>query len=246
MHLSHKSNIEIEAELHRIVKRERSAVIESVLYFSEIVKRNIHLSGKHSSLYAYMVNMGFTRDQALVRKDAVQLLLELPQLTTQFINGAFTISSLHHMRQVFRREARRRKKEKLSELTSATKLEVARKLIQESSRDTRRMLAEEFPECHLSIERTRPVADGKTEILFSCDDEELKVFNELKDIYGHKNHERSWQVLFADLAKDALKRHKKLVSRRVDEQKVGTPEYLPICRIKKLERDIEVFMSSAL
>ena len=240
MQLAHKSNEELENEITRIVREERSLVTEGVLYFCEVVRRGMHLSGKHSSFFSYLVSKGYTRDQALVRKDAVMLLVELPGLKSPFINGAFTISSLHHMRQVFRREERRLRNDKLPGLTVERKLEVARKLLRESSRDTRRVLAEEFPESHRSTERTRPVADGKTEILFSCTEEELKIFEDLKSIWGHKNHERSWQVLFADLGYEALKRHKDKMARPVDEEKVGTPERMSYQKARTRYRSVHI------
>src|SRR5579872_5331655 len=101
MNFAHKTNKQIEAEVTRIVKNEISLSIEGVLYFCEIVKRNIHLMGQHSSLFSYLVGKGYTRDQALVRKDAVLLLIELPELKHPFVNRCLSMSALHHLRQVF-------------------------------------------------------------------------------------------------------------------------------------------------
>lgn len=240
MDLTRKTNWEIEREVNRIVAHEASLVIEGILYLSEVVRRNLHLSGRHSSLFSYLVDKGYTRDQALVRKDAVMLLIELPELKGTFVNRQLSMSALHHMRQVFRREQRRRKSENLEPLSREHKLKVARLLSRESSRDTRRALAEEFPECHGSKERTRPVAGNKTEIVFSCNDIELKAFEELKDLWGHKNHDRSWQVLFADLAFDALKRHKASMAKPVDQEKVGTPEAIPYQKARTRYRSVHV------
>jgi hypothetical protein len=240
MLLAHKSNEEIENEIIAIVRKERSLGVEGVLYFCEVVKRRMHLAGKHSSLFSYLIGKGYTRDQALVRKDAVLLLVELPTLVHYFVNAAFTLSSLHYIRQIFRREQRRRRKEKLPELTQERKFEVVRKLLRESTRDTRRMLAEEFPECHLSTERTRPVAGNKTEITFSCTEDELKVYEELKDMWGHKNYERSWQVFFADLGFDALKREKAARAKTIDEEKVGTPEKMSYQKARRRYRSVHV------
>jgi hypothetical protein len=136
MNLAHKTNRQIEEELTRIVKSELSLVIEGVLYFCEVVKRNMHLAGRHSSLFTYLVDKGYTRDQALVRKDAVLLLIELPELKSEFVNRHLSMSALHHMRQIFRRELRRRKKAKLESLSRERKIEVARQVSRESSRDT--------------------------------------------------------------------------------------------------------------
>jgi hypothetical protein len=240
MNLMHKTNKEIETEVANIVRSEISLIIEGIFYFCEVVRRNLHLAGRHSSLFSYLVDLGYTRDQAFVRKDAVLLLIELPELKSAFVNRHLTMSSLHHMRQVFRRDQRRRKKEKLEPLTRERKLEVARQLSRESSRDTRRTLAEEFPECHGSRENTRPVAGGKTEILFCCSDDEHKAFEELKDLWGHKNHERSWQVLFADLAYDALKRRKAAMAKPVDMEKVGTPQALSYAEARTSYRNVHV------
>jgi hypothetical protein len=150
------------------------------------------------------------------------------------------MSSLHHMRQIFRREARRRKKAKLAPLTRERELEVARLVCRESSRDTRRILAEEFPECHGSRERSRPVAGNQTEITFCCTEQELKDFEELKDLWGHTNHERSWQVFFADLAFDALRRRKAQMEKPVDLEKVGTPERLSYEDARNRYRSVHV------
>lgn len=109
-----------------------------------------------------------------------------------------------------------------------------------SSRDTRRALAEEFPECHGSKESTRPVAHGQTEIVFCCTDEELKAFEELKDLWGHKNHERSWQVLFADLAFAELKRRKEAMAKSVNLERVGTPEKRPYHEARVAYRSVHV------
>jgi hypothetical protein len=215
-------------------------VIEGVLYLCEVVKRNMHLAGRHSSLFAYLVDKGYTRDQALVRKDAVLLLMELPELKSDFVNRHLSMSALHHMRQIFRRDQRRRKKAKLESLSRERKLEVARELSRESSRDSRRILAEEFPECHDSRESTRPVANNQTEIVFSCSAEELKMFEELKDLWGHKNHERSWAVLFADLAFDALKRRKGAMAKSINLEKVGTPQTMPYAKARKRYRNVHV------
>jgi len=240
MNFAHKTNKQLEADVTRIVKSEIHLMIEGILYFCEIVKRNIHLAGKHSSLFSYLVSKGFTRDQALVRKDAVLLLVELPELRDLFVNRALSMSTLHYMRQTFRREQRRRQAEKMDPLVRIRKLEVARKLAKESSRDARRGLAEEFPECHGSRESTRPVADNKTEITFSCSDEELKNYEQLKDLWGHKNHERSWQVLFADLASDALRKRKIAMAKPIDQAKVGTPQTLSYHQARKRYRNVHV------
>lgn len=240
MNLMHKTNQEIEAGVNRIVAAEFNLIVEGGLYFIEVVRRNLHLSGTHSSLFAYLVSKGYTRDQALVRKDAVLLLVELPELKHLFVRRALSMSALHQMRQIFRREQRRRKGDRLEPLTRERKLEVARRLSRESSRDIRRSLAEEFPECHASRERTRPVAGGMTEITFSCTEAELKKFEELKDIWGHKNHERSWQVLFADLAVEALKRRKAAMAKSVNLEKVGTPEEMLYERARTRYRNVHV------
>ena len=240
MNLAHKTDKQIEAEVSRIVRSEGSLVIEAILYFCEVVRRNMHVSGRHSSLFSYLVDKGYTRDQALVRKDAVLLLRELPELKSDFVNRLLSMSALHHMRQVFRREDRRLRSEKLQPLTRGRKLKGARLLSRESSRDARRLLAEEFPESHGSTERTRPVAGNKTEITFSCDDSELNAFEELKDIWGHKNHERSWQVLFADLAFDGLKRHKAAMAKPVDMEKVGTPRQMSYEEARSRYRSVHV------
>ncbi len=145
MNLAHKTNKEIETEITRIVNSEFSLVIEGILYFCELVKRNLHLAGRHSSLFTYLVDKGFSRDQALVRKDAVLLLLELPELKSDFVRRHLSMSALHHMRQVFRREQRRRKKAKLEPLTRERKLEVARLVSRASSRDTRERWPKNFP-----------------------------------------------------------------------------------------------------
>jgi hypothetical protein len=240
MNFAHKTNKEIEAEVTRIVGSELSLMIEGILYFCEVVQRKLHLAGRHSSLFSYLTNKGYTRDQALVRKDAVLLLLELPELKSDFVNRHLSMSALHHMRQIFRREQRRRKKAKLESLPRARKLEVARQLSQESSRDTRRILAEEFPECHGSRESTRAVAGNRTEIVFSCSAEELQMFEELKDLWGHKNHERSWAVLFADLAFDALKRRKDAMAKSINLEKVGTPQKISYAKARTRYRSVHV------
>jgi 5-methylcytosine-specific restriction endonuclease McrA len=240
MDLKHKTNKQIEAEVKRIVNSEFCSVIDGVLYLCEIVRRNIHVAGPHPSLYSYLMGMGFSRDQALVRKDAVLLLVELPELKYLFMDRKLCISSLHYMRQTFRREQRRRRKEKLEPLTRERKLEVARKISRESSRQTRRTLAEEFPECHGSKESTRPVAGGLTEIKFCCTDPELQNFEELKDLWGHKNHERSWQVLFADMAFDALKRWREGMAKSINLDKVGTPRKMSYEKARKRYRSVHV------
>ncbi len=240
MNFAHKTNQEIEREVKRIVASELSLVIEGILYFCEVVKRQMHLAGRNSSLFSYLVDKGYTRDQALVRKDAVLLLLELPELKSDFVNRHLSMSALHHMRQVFRREQRRRKKAKLEPLPRQRKIEVARQVSRGSSRDTRRILAEEFPECHGSRESTRPLAGNRTEIVFTCSAEELQMFEELKDLWGHKNHERSWAVLFADLAFGALKRRKDAMAKSINLEKVGTPQVLSYGKARRRYRNVHV------
>src|SRR5688572_23953873 len=126
MYLAYKSNEEIDNEVTRIAREETTLGIECILYLCGVMRRNLHLAGQHASLFSYLVGKGYTRDQALVRKDAVMLLIELPELKSAFVNRLFNMSTLHYVRQVFRREDRRRKKLKLDTLTRERKLEVTR------------------------------------------------------------------------------------------------------------------------
>jgi hypothetical protein len=60
MYLSHNSNEEIIAQVRRIAKDEAALGIESILHLREFVRRNLHLSGRHSSVFSYLVDLGYS------------------------------------------------------------------------------------------------------------------------------------------------------------------------------------------
>ena len=90
MNLKNLTNETLFKDTELLVKKERETLTQLLHHFREIERRRLYATLKFGSLYDYItIKLGYPKDQAWRRIQAMNLLKEIPEGSKIVTNGSF-------------------------------------------------------------------------------------------------------------------------------------------------------------
>ncbi len=177
--------------------REKEATLSVLHHLREVERRQL-FARTHSSLFEYVLSLGYDSGSAHIRISAMRLLRELPELESSVEAGTLNISLLAQAQTFIR-------KEKIKGATK--KREILQSVEGKSTRDAKRALLSQAktPEDHLP-ERVRPVSETHSEVRFVIDEVLLQQLKELQARLAHSHPGAGLREVIAVAVKGELER----------------------------------------
>jgi len=93
--LSHLADEALMAEVLRLARDERAAVVQLITHLAEVDKRALHLKAGHASLYTYCrAVLCFSEPEAYVRMKAARAVRRYPRILGMLADGSLNLTTL--------------------------------------------------------------------------------------------------------------------------------------------------------
>jgi hypothetical protein len=103
MNLQHLSDESLDLETLRYVEKEREVLTAVLHHLREIERRRLFSALKYQSLFDYAERrLGYSRDQAWRRIEAMRMLKECPEIEEKIATGALSLTNIGLARTVFK------------------------------------------------------------------------------------------------------------------------------------------------
>src|SRR5262245_23324910 len=140
MELRQLSDQSLVEELKSLVAKERSVLLELLRHLREVERRKLFLARGCSSLFAFCTDvLGYSGPEAHVRIQAMRLTKAVPEVESHLEQGALTLTAAAQAQGCFRREEKADRP-----LSSEMKQEIVVELLNTSTREVEKKLAEHF------------------------------------------------------------------------------------------------------
>ncbi len=205
-------------------QEEREATLAVIELLTEIQKRRLHLKRGFASLHEYCVKELRYSDGAAFRRIKAMLLVEsVPEAAVAIESGALSLTSASCLQRAF--EARAKTKE---DLTKEARRGLVERLLNQSTREVEKVVAEVAPEAFGPLERVKPVGKDLMKIEFIVEEQVFQNIEKLKSLTSHKN--KNFRDLIVSLVMDDLKRRDPELKKRASAptgSRVKNSRYIP-------------------
>ncbi len=205
MNLTHLSDLELWNGTKELVSKEREMTTHFLWHLKEMENRKLYRERGFSNLFAYCVEgLGYTPGSATRRIKSMKLLKNLPELVQKKVEealntGKVSLSNVSSLQHFFEKE----KKFCDKEYTQTEKIDLLDKIEGKSQDQCQRLLfsISQNPEkTVLSQDRERILSETQSEIKFVASDQQMKMFQRVREITAHANPHPTYAELFEMLA----------------------------------------------
>lgn len=219
--IKNKTDAELLADLKSLRTQEKEVLLEILQHLQEVELRGLALKSGFESLYEYcQTDLGYTKDEAYYRIQALRLMKAVPEVQEQIRSGSVGLTILARAQCAFNQEDRRRKSVQAPVLTAAEKSDFVSTLENQSTRNCERKMAAQFPDQQKVFEKTMPIAARRTMIQLVVDDGLLAQLEVLKGLTSHSNPQNNWEGLIKILVKQGFKKYEKQLGTELCETMV--------------------------
>lgn len=217
-----KLSHELLCEIRDLVFSERQVQASLLQKLSEVDRRRLYLEFGFPSLFEWLVkDLKFSHSAAYRRLQAVRLLRTAPELVGKMIAGEVNLTTMSQLQTAFQQ------KERLSgqAVPVDEKKALVEEILDKSSVQVERLLAEKFPDAAVVEENVRAVFGGRTEMTLLFSAEQMEGLNRAKEVMSSSSIPASWSDFFSKATdfflsrKDPLRR----VKERAAEKTVAVP-----------------------
>lgn len=188
-------------EIQSLARQGRDLTSALLRRLQEAEARKMHLDLGYPTIFKFCQHvLRFSESEAQTRLEAMRLFRELPEFLQKMEKGelSLTVAALAHGCIV---------RHKIEDIER--KRALANELCGISVNAARKRIAELYPE-EKPGEKARPVSGEYTEISFPANQALMEKFERLKDLWAHKNHSRSYEKLFEEMADRCLAEEERL------------------------------------
>lgn len=199
------TNEQLEARLETLVNRERTITREILRLINLAEDRKLHLERGFDSLVRWLCKrFGFSETAALRRVNSARMLKAVPDADGKIQSGALNITTLSEAQVVIKAEEKRTGRK----MPIAQMVEVTEAIQNKSQIDTKRTLAELFPETTKVAEETRVKDKGGSGVRISItvSREEYEVILKVREALGHALPEADLSAITAHVYQEFWKR----------------------------------------
>lgn len=178
-----------------------------------------------------MKELGYSSGAAYRRISAMRLLKSVPEAAPKLASGELGLENASQAQSYFRKEDQARREQGLEKLSLNEKREVVSELLNKSTREGLRLLAERAPDIMTLSEKLKPLSEQKTLVQFVASAELMSKLKELKHLIAHQNFDGRMDVLIEKLADIALKKLKPVSasnSKSMPQSSASTSTLTPI------------------
>lgn len=195
------TNEELLNELRHAVKVERKSIAEVLHYLAEVEARRLHLERGYSSLWEFATKyLGYSENEAYARIQAMRLMREVPAAEKDFQEGKISLTVAAGVKSAFTQENKKRKEKNEAPLRAEEKQKIFDEVKGKSKREAEKVFAN-----HFGDQRN----DALEKWVIHATPDMVKMLEELKSFYAHRNFEGDISKLFQILLEVTLKEEKK-------------------------------------
>lgn len=200
MNFQNLCDTSLDHEMVASVKNETRTTLRVLHLLREVDRRRLYSKLKYQSLVDYAVQrLGYPYDQAWRRIDAMRLLKEMPEIEEKIASGSLNLTNIGYAHAAFKAEAK-----KIAPLSKEEKLEFLSRIENKSTRETQKIVAEEFGKEVLIRETVKPVTATVSMLNLPVTDDLLADVEDLKGLLAHSHPGLSTTDLFRLMAKEKL------------------------------------------
>jgi 5-methylcytosine-specific restriction endonuclease McrA len=200
MNFQNLSDTNLDQEMIASVKSETSATLRVLHLLREVERRRLFSKFKYQSLLDYAEKrLGYPYDQAWRRIQAMRLLKELPEIEQKISDGSLNLTNIGYAQAAFKAEAKNE-----SPLNRVAKLEFLQRIENTSTRETQKLVAEQFGKEVLLRETVKPVSATISILNLIADEEFLTSIDELKGVFAHSHPGITTSELLKLICKEKL------------------------------------------
>ena len=216
------TNAELETKLKAASTDERVLTKKIVELIAEALRRKIWAGHGHQSAHRWLVvEFGYSDSSAGRRLDAARILADVPDVAEKLATGELTLASLSQLQSAIRLEEKRTGEK----VTPEAKMEVVRKIENQSSAALARTVAAEFPEVSKAPrESLKPAGAGGWTLTVGLDAAQKKALERARELLSHSHPGATWAEVIAHLAAEHAKRADPVVRA---ERRAAKPAKMP-------------------
>lgn len=217
-----KISTELLCEIRDLVFSERQVQAALLLKLLEVDRRRLYLEFGFPSLFEWLVkDLKFSHSAAYRRLQAVRLLRVAPGLTDKMLTGEVNMTTMSQLQTALQQQ------ERLSgqPLPSEEKKALVEGILDKSSIEVEKLLAEKFPDAAVVEENVRAVFGGRTEMTLLFSTEQMENLNRAKEVMSSTVVPSSWAEFFTKASDFFLSRKDPLraVKVRAAQKAIAAP-----------------------
>lgn len=201
MNLIHLSNQQLMMNAKALVKEEDSLLIKILYHIKEIDRRRLYSDYKQPGLLELVITeLGYPRDQALRRIQAMRMMRENPIVEEKIESGELNLTTIEIVQTLFSRE-----KKEGNPLSAQEKKTVIEKVCGKSTREAQRFVFSMSSTPPKYNETVKMISTDVYELTTSIDEETAEIIEKLKGLLAHRHPNISNGELIKIIGKIGLK-----------------------------------------
>jgi len=198
---------ELNIKILALVKQERKITYEILALISQMERTRSYAELGFSSMFDYLIKgCGYSESSAYRRLNSSRLLRQAPQLAEKVQTGKSNLTQASLLQTAIRQE----EKKSGNSLTMEKKLDLASKVEERSTFETKSLLLQELPHyewksSYLEPQRTAEGCEQKIKLVMEISQSELEQLCEVQDLLSQALPSRDLKDLLMHLCAKALK-----------------------------------------
>ncbi len=225
MNISVLSDQELLSNTKKLVKEEKNLTLKIIEHLEEVSKRKLYCDLKYQSLFEYCVyELGYSRDEAYRRLDAMKTSKKVPEIKKELGNGTITLSTINLMSDFLNASAKKN--------ITINSREILTQIKGQSKKDVEKFFIKKKEELGIKTQIAKKEivtkAGEEVRLNITLKKSTMDKITKLKALVSHSNPNFETSDLLDKVLDDAIAKMeaKKFAQRKAREGKVPTKNSL--------------------